>query len=122
MILVDAIKYELWNPHTEDDFEKMVKEHVQEIFGQESIYIDRKQKLKKAGGRLSALAPGNRSPKNKRRRIVHPFIESYSILLYPKGFYQARFAHLHGHHFSRYASYLVVSCHCRTRFVPYVVS
>ena len=38
-----------------------------------------KQKLKKAGGKLSALAPGNRAPRNKRHRIVHPFIEHFII-------------------------------------------
>ncbi len=36
-----------------------------------------KQKLKKAGGKLSALAPGDRAPKNKRHRVVHPFIEDF---------------------------------------------
>ena len=50
--------------------------------GRSTIYLW-KQKLKKAGGKLSALAPGNKSPKNKRQRIVHPFIENY-ILEYRK--------------------------------------
>ena len=38
-----------------------------------------KQKLKKAGGKLSALAPGDRVPKNKRHRVVHPFIEQFIV-------------------------------------------
>jgi putative transposase len=38
-----------------------------------------KQKLKQADGKLSALAPGDRSPKNKRHRTVHPFIERFII-------------------------------------------
>ncbi len=38
-----------------------------------------KQKLKVAGGKLSALAPGDRAPLNKRHRVVHPFIESFVI-------------------------------------------
>jgi putative transposase len=38
-----------------------------------------KQKLRKAGGKLSALAPGDRSPNNTRRRVVHPFIEKYIL-------------------------------------------
>ncbi len=38
-----------------------------------------KQKLKKAGGKLSALAPGDRTPRNKRHRIVHPFIEHFIV-------------------------------------------
>jgi transposase InsO family protein len=46
--------------------------------GRATIYLW-KRKLKKAGGRLSALAPGNRAPKHKRHRIVPPFIESYIV-------------------------------------------
>jgi putative transposase len=38
-----------------------------------------KQKLAKAGGRLSALAPGDKTPVHKRKRIVNPFIESFII-------------------------------------------
>ena len=38
-----------------------------------------KQKLKKANGKLSSLAPGDRTPKNKRHRIVHPFVERFII-------------------------------------------
>ena len=38
-----------------------------------------KQKLKQAGGKLSALAPGDRSPKKKRRRVVDPFIENFIL-------------------------------------------
>jgi transposase InsO family protein len=38
-----------------------------------------KQKLKQAGGKLSALAPGDKTPIHKRRRVVHPFIEHFII-------------------------------------------
>lgn len=38
-----------------------------------------KNKLKKAGGKLSALAPGNKTPLSKRHRVIHPFIESFII-------------------------------------------
>lgn len=38
-----------------------------------------KQKLKQAGGKLSALAPGNRAPIRKRRRIVDPFVRDFII-------------------------------------------
>ena len=38
-----------------------------------------KQKLKISGGKLSALAPGDRTPKNKRHRVVSPFIEQFII-------------------------------------------
>jgi len=38
-----------------------------------------KQKLKTAGGRLSALAPGDRTPIRKRHRTVHPFVEDFIV-------------------------------------------
>lgn len=38
-----------------------------------------KQKLWKSGGKLSALAPGDRAPKRKRHRVIHPFIERFII-------------------------------------------
>jgi len=38
-----------------------------------------KQKLKNSGGKLSALAPGDRSPRNKRHRVVDPFIERFIV-------------------------------------------
>ena len=38
-----------------------------------------KQKLKQAGGKLSALAPGDRTPLRKRHRLVNPFIEHFII-------------------------------------------
>ncbi len=38
-----------------------------------------KQKLEKGGGKLSALALGDRTPLHKRRRRVHPFIENFIV-------------------------------------------
>jgi putative transposase len=38
-----------------------------------------KQKLKASGGKLSSLAPKNKSPLHRRKRIPHPFIESFII-------------------------------------------
>ncbi len=38
-----------------------------------------KQKLKNSGGKLSALAPQDRTPRNKRHRIVPPLIERFII-------------------------------------------
>ena len=38
-----------------------------------------KQKLKLNSGKLSSLAPGNRTPKTKRRRVVDPGIERFII-------------------------------------------
>ncbi len=50
MLLIDGVKYELWTPPSEDEFERVVKEHAQDIFGEQSIYLDRKQKLKSLAG------------------------------------------------------------------------
>jgi putative transposase len=38
-----------------------------------------KQKLNKAGGKLSALAPGNKTPLHKRKRSVSPFVEDFIL-------------------------------------------
>lgn len=46
MLLIDGMKYELWTPPNEDEFERVVKEHAQEIFGEQSIYLDGKQELR----------------------------------------------------------------------------
>ena len=37
------------------------------------------QKLKNSGGKLSVLAPGDRTPKRKRHRVVHPFILDFIL-------------------------------------------
>lgn len=50
MLLIDGVKYEEWMPPNEDEFERVVKEHTQDIFGEQSIYFDRKQKLKSLTG------------------------------------------------------------------------
>jgi putative transposase len=38
-----------------------------------------KKKISNAGGKLSALAPGNRAPLHRRKRIIHPFIARFII-------------------------------------------
>lgn len=38
-----------------------------------------KRKLKKSSGKLSALAPGDKTPIRKRKRLVHPFILSFIL-------------------------------------------
>lgn len=38
-----------------------------------------KQKLRSSGGKISALASGNRAPHHRRRRVVHPYISSFII-------------------------------------------
>lgn len=44
--------------------------------GRSTIYLW-KQKLKNSSGKLSALAPGDKTPIHKRKRMVHPFIEHF---------------------------------------------
>ncbi len=46
--------------------------------GRSTIYLW-KHKIKKDGGKLSALAPGDKTPIHKRKRIIHPFIESFIV-------------------------------------------
>jgi len=50
MLLIDGAKYEEWTPDNEDAFERIVKEHAQNIFGEESIYLDIKHKLQSKSG------------------------------------------------------------------------
>lgn len=50
MLLIDGVRYELWTPPSEKEFERVVKEHTQEIFGEQTIYLDKKQKLKSLSG------------------------------------------------------------------------
>ena len=50
MLLIDGAKYEEWTPDNEDAFEQIVKEHAQNIFGEESIYLDIKHKLRSQAG------------------------------------------------------------------------
>jgi putative transposase len=38
-----------------------------------------KQHLKASGGKLSSLAPHHKAPLHRRKRIVHPFIESFIV-------------------------------------------
>lgn len=44
MLLIDGVKYEVWVPPSEDEFERIVKEHARDIFGEQSEYFG-KQKL-----------------------------------------------------------------------------
>lgn len=50
ILLIDGVTYEVWTPASEDEFEQVVKEHAKDIFGEESIYLDIKHKLKSKSG------------------------------------------------------------------------
>jgi len=61
-------------------FDEYGAEATRKAFGKSrsTIYLW-KQKLKAAEGRLSALAPGDKTPIHKRHRAVHPFIEDFIV-------------------------------------------
>lgn len=46
--------------------------------GRSTIFLW-KQKLNKSGGKLSALAQGDKTPLRKRKRVVHPFILDFIL-------------------------------------------
>ncbi|GAH80906.1 unnamed protein product, partial [marine sediment metagenome] len=50
ILLIDGVTYEVWTPSNEDEFEQVVEEHAKDIFGEESIYLDIKHKLKSKSG------------------------------------------------------------------------
>lgn len=50
ILVIDGVKYEAWTPTNEDEFERMVKEHAKDIFGEQSIYLDIKHKLRTKSG------------------------------------------------------------------------
>lgn len=61
-------------------FDEFGAEATKKAFGKgRSTIYPWKQKLKQAGGKLSALAPGDKPPIHKRKRIVHPFILDFII-------------------------------------------
>ncbi len=61
-------------------FDEFGEKAARRAFGKSrsTIYLW-KQKLKKAGGQISVLAPGDRTPRRKRHRVINPFIERFII-------------------------------------------
>jgi len=61
-------------------FDEYGDEATEKAFGKSrsTVYLW-KQKLKSSGGKLSSLAPGDRSPRHKRRRVIDPFITGFII-------------------------------------------
>jgi len=49
MILIDGVKYELMKPENEEMLEEMIREHSKDIWGENSVYFDKKR-LKTASG------------------------------------------------------------------------
>jgi hypothetical protein len=50
MLVMDGVKYKAWTPTNEEEFERVVKEHAGDIFGDQSIYLDIKPKLRTKSG------------------------------------------------------------------------
>ena len=50
MLLIDGVRYLETPPKDEDALEQMVIEHAKDIFGEDSIYLDKKYKLKSPAG------------------------------------------------------------------------
>jgi hypothetical protein len=48
-LLIDGVKYEEWAPPSEGEFERMVEEHAKDIFGEESIYLEKHRLRTKSG-------------------------------------------------------------------------
>jgi len=61
-------------------FDEFGAEATSKAFGKSrsTIYLW-KQKLKASDGKLSALAPADKAPIHRRKRIVHPFVEDFII-------------------------------------------
>ncbi len=50
MLLIDGVKYQERAPTNENELEQVINEHAPEIFGENSIYFDRKLRLKALSG------------------------------------------------------------------------
>lgn len=42
-LLIDGVKYKLWTPQKEAELEEKVKEHAKDIFGEDSIYFEKRK-------------------------------------------------------------------------------
>lgn len=49
-VIADGEKYEFWDPDSEEELEKMVKEHAREVFGENSEFFDIKKKITSESG------------------------------------------------------------------------
>lgn len=50
MLIIDGVKFNLHVPKSEKEFENLVKEHITEIFGKDSLYFDIKPELRSKAG------------------------------------------------------------------------
>ena len=47
---MDGVKYHLWEPPNEEEFERIIEGHAEEIFGEDAKYFDLKHKLASKSG------------------------------------------------------------------------
>lgn len=57
MLLMNGVRYRLWVPEEESQFEEIVKEHSKEIFGGDTLYLDIKTKIAAKSG-VGAIPDG----------------------------------------------------------------
>ena len=57
LLLLDGVKYTSLEPKEEVEFEEIVKEHSKEIFGNDSLYVDVKKRIKSESG-ISSIPDG----------------------------------------------------------------
>ncbi|MEM1551310.1 MAG: hypothetical protein QXH03_01405 [Candidatus Bathyarchaeia archaeon] len=50
MLIIDGVKFNLYVPKSEKEFEDLVKEHLSEILGKDSLYFDIKPELRSKAG------------------------------------------------------------------------
>jgi hypothetical protein len=49
MLLIDGVKYVEWTPTSEGEFERIVEDHAKDIFGEQSIYLEKHRLRTKSG-------------------------------------------------------------------------
>lgn len=49
-LLIDGVRHKLWTPKIEAELEAIIQEHAKDIFGEDSIYFNIKQKIKSKAG------------------------------------------------------------------------
>lgn len=50
LLLKDGVRYLLYTPKSEDEFERSIKHHARDIFGEDSLYFDIKKKIRSITG------------------------------------------------------------------------
>lgn len=79
ILVMDGVKYGLWEPKFEDEFAQLVKEHIYDIFGKEVMFFDLEKKLKSKSG-IASIPDGYIIDPNKNQwYIVEIEISSHNL-------------------------------------------